>query len=86
MYKTNHYWRIHRRVSRRVLLEISPRMRTIIANDADHTTPEYKWFEQKVNTDTKRLYEDANHWDNQVHDVVTEDGKLVSLWQREQRF
>ena len=59
-----HFWRIHNRVARRVLLDTPERIRHIIANDAAHTTEEYKWFEKKVNEDTTRLFEDSNYYDN----------------------
>jgi hypothetical protein len=75
------YWNIHRRVTRRVLLELSPVLREIIANDATHTTPQYQWFEAKINADALRLYEDADYYDNKVHTIM-EDGtsRVVSLW------
>ena len=59
-----HFWRIHSRVARRVLLDTPEHIRHIIANDAAHTTEEYKWFEKKVNEDTTRLFEDSNYHDN----------------------
>ena len=59
-----HFWRIHSRVARRVLLDTPEHIRHIIANDAAHTTEEYKWFEKKVNEDTTRLFEDSNYYDN----------------------
>ena len=59
-----HFWRIHNRVARRVLLDTPEHIRHIIANDAAHTTEEYKWFEKKVNEDTTRLFEDPDYYDN----------------------
>ena len=64
MFKTQHYLRIHRRVCRRAWLELPSNMKHIIANDVNHTSDEYKWFENKVNADTQRLYEDPNYYDN----------------------
>lgn len=60
-----HYWRIHNRVARRIMLDTPERIRHIIANDAAHETPEYQWFEKKVNEDAKRLFEDPSYYDNQ---------------------
>jgi len=60
-----HYWRIHNRVARRILLDTPEPVRHVIAHDADHVTPEYKWFEEKVNADAKRLFEDPSYYDNQ---------------------
>jgi hypothetical protein len=59
-----HYWRIHNRVARRILLDTPERTRHIIAHDAAHETQEYKWFEKKVTEDTKRLFEDPSYYDN----------------------
>jgi hypothetical protein len=61
-----HYWRIHNRVARRILLDTHEVVRHIIAHDAAHETAEYKWFEAKVNADAKRLYEDPSYYDNSV--------------------
>lgn len=62
--KSKHYWRIHNRVARRILLDTPERIRHIIAHDADHETAEYKWFEAKVNEDATRLFLDSSYYDN----------------------
>ena len=59
-----HYWRIHNRVARRILLDTPERVRHIIAHDASHETSEYKWFEKKVNEDATRLFLDSSYYDN----------------------
>ncbi len=59
-----HYWRIHNRVARRTLLDMPDSLRTVIANDTLHETPEYQAFEKKLTEDTKRLYEDPSYYDN----------------------
>jgi hypothetical protein len=60
-----HYWRIHNRVARRILLDLPERVRHIIASDSAHETQEYQWFEKKVNEDATRLFEDPSYYDNQ---------------------
>lgn len=62
---SEHYWRIHNRVARRILLDTPERVRYVIARDASHETPDYRWFEQRVNEDAKRLFEDPSYYDNQ---------------------
>ena len=47
------------------MLDTPEIVRHIIANDAAHETPEYKWFEKKLNADAKRLFEDESYYDNQ---------------------
>lgn len=59
-----HYWRIHNRVARRILLDCSERVRHIIAQDIAHESEEYKWFVKKVNEDATRLFEDPTYYDN----------------------
>lgn len=81
MYDKLHYLRIQRRVIRRLLLELPPSIRDIIANDVEHKTEQYKWFDKKVKADALRLYEDANYYDNQVHTVLIEGSNRVStVW------
>ena len=63
--KPEHYWRIHNRVSKRVLLDTPEGVRHVIASDTAHETPEFKWFETKVNEDTERLFTDESYYDNQ---------------------
>lgn len=60
-----HYWRIHARIARRMLLDMPARVKFIVANDSEHTSEEYKWFERKVNDDARRLFEDGEYYDNQ---------------------
>lgn len=62
-----HYWRIHGRISRRLLTDLPLRVREIIANDAAHITEEYKWFEAKVKVDAIAQFEDPTHYDNQEY-------------------
>jgi hypothetical protein len=59
-----HFWRIHNRVAKRILSDAPDRVRTIIAQDSEHETEEYKWFDAKVNEDAKRLFEDPSYYDN----------------------
>lgn len=59
-----HYWRIHNRVAKRMMLDTPESIRHIIANDAAHETEQYKWFEKKLNEDARRLFEDPAHYDN----------------------
>ena len=59
-----HYWRIHARVARRMMLDTSVHVRHIVANDAAHETEQYKWFEKKVNEDAMRLFSDPSYYDN----------------------
>jgi hypothetical protein len=62
--KPEHFWRIHNRVARRILLDTPESVRHIIAHDASHETAEYQWFEKKVNEDATRLFEDPEYYDN----------------------
>jgi hypothetical protein len=64
--KTNHFWRIHQRVMRRMWQDLSTYTQDIIANDVDHTTEEFKWFEAKALADATRLYEDEAYHDNNI--------------------
>jgi hypothetical protein len=57
-FKTQHYWRIHRKVTQRALRNISREEREILAADVNHETREFKRFEAHVNNETQRLYED----------------------------
>ena len=59
-----HYWRIHKRVATRLLTETPPMVRTIIAADVEHETPEFKWFEKRVTEDAQRLFNDEGYYDN----------------------
>lgn len=60
-FKTQHYWRIHRRVTERAWKSISIRERDIIAADVNHETNDFKRFEAYVNSETERLYNDENY-------------------------
>ena len=64
MQKSKHYWRIHARVAKRLWADIPLRIRDIIANDVEHTSDEYQWFDTKVAMDAQRLYEDSSYYDN----------------------
>ena len=59
-----HYWRIHARVARRMMLDTPELVRHIIAHDATHATEQYRWFERKVNDDAMRLFMDPSYYDN----------------------
>lgn len=63
--KSEHYWRIHKRVALRVLSDLSPSQRQMIAHDAEHFSHESQWFKKKVEDDAARLYEDPAYYDNQ---------------------
>lgn len=62
--KTEHFWRIHARVARRLLGDLSPRMQDAIATAG---TDESDWFSEKVMADATRLYEDPAYYDNAEH-------------------
>lgn len=62
--KSQHYARIHARVTRKVWGNLPRHDRDIIASDSEHTTATYKWFENKVANDTERLYQDPEYYDN----------------------
>ncbi len=62
-----HYWRIHARIARRILTDLPPHIRHVIASDVSHTTEHFKWFHKKVNDDAQRLFEDPAHYDNQAY-------------------
>ena len=59
-----HYWRIHGRVTRRLWSDLPERIRHIIASDVAHETPEFQWFEKKVNEDALVLFNDPDYYDN----------------------
>jgi hypothetical protein len=59
-----HYWRVHARVTKRVWADTPLRIQAIIACDENHETPEFQWFEAKVNGDAMRLFTDAEYYDN----------------------
>jgi hypothetical protein len=59
-----HFWRIHNRVARRILLDTPEPVRHIIAHDAAHETEQYKWFEKKAWEDAMRLFTDPSYYDN----------------------
>jgi hypothetical protein len=62
--KPAHYWRIHRRVCRRIFFDLPFYVRDVIAADHLHETQDYKWFEKKVAEDTQRLFDDPTYYDN----------------------
>lgn len=62
--KCMHYWRIHARVTRRILTDLPERLRYEIANDSSHESESFKWFDKKVAEDTSRLFLDPTYYDN----------------------
>lgn len=60
--KTEHFWRIHARVTKRLLSDLPLKIQDVIASDS--LADESKWFEAKVLTDATRLYEDESYYDN----------------------
>jgi hypothetical protein len=62
--KTEHFWRIHQKVMRRVWADLPDDTRDIIANDVDQDSEAFKWFESKVLADATRLYEDPDYFAN----------------------
>jgi hypothetical protein len=58
MPKSLHYWKIHRKVTQRALRNLDRRTREVIAADVNHETHEYKAFENHINSETERLYND----------------------------
>ena len=74
--KTEHFWRIHAKVARRLWLDLSDRERLIIASDADHVSDTFEWFDKKVMADATRLYEDPTYFDNQEFTFRVADPKV----------
>jgi hypothetical protein len=64
--KPQHFWRIHKRVCRRVFFDLPDSVKDVIAADSTHESAEYKWFDKKVADDTQRLYEDPQYYDNEA--------------------
>ncbi len=62
--KTEHFWRIHARVARRLLGDLSARVQDAIAIP---DSSEGEWFNTKVLADATRLYEDPAYYDNAEH-------------------
>ena len=62
--KPLHYWRIHARVTRRVWSDMTIAQREVVAADDTQTSDISKWFVNKVNADTQRLFEDPAYYDN----------------------
>lgn len=56
--KSEHFWRIHRRVMQRVWGELNDQQRDIIAADVDKTSQEYQWFVSRINNEAERVYAD----------------------------
>lgn len=65
MEKPLHYWRIHAKVTRRLWSDIPLEVRNAIANDSAHITSQFNWFNNKVNEDTERLFQDGEYYYNQ---------------------
>lgn len=59
-YKTQHYWRIHRKVTQKTLRSLSREERSVIAADSAHETREFKRFEAHINSETEKLYNDSS--------------------------
>jgi hypothetical protein len=62
--KTEHYWRIHKKVATRLLSELSEWERHVIASDREHTTALYQWVEKRIADDAERLYADKDYYAN----------------------
>jgi hypothetical protein len=60
-FQTQHYWRIHRRVTQKAWRNMERRERETIAADVNHETYEFKRFEAYVNSETERLYNDESY-------------------------
>lgn len=60
--KPEHYWRIHARVSRRLLSDVPPHIQDAIASGFG--AAEQEWFTKKVESDATRLFEDPSYYDN----------------------
>lgn len=60
-YKTQHYWRIHRKVTQKTWRNLDIRERDRIAADVNHETYEFKRFEGYINSETERLYNDPDN-------------------------
>ena len=60
--KTEHYWRIHKRVALRLMGDLPPAIQDAIA--ADSMSDQAVWYDNKVTTDATRLYEDPSYYDN----------------------
>ncbi len=54
--KSEHFWRIHRRVMQRVWGELSDSQRDLIAGDK--TSNEHQWFVTRVNNEAEKVYND----------------------------
>lgn len=81
--KTNHFWRIHARVAKRLLSDLPLKIQDVIASDS--LADESKWFEAKVMTDATRLYEDESYYDNAPETFRiprTESFKMQAHWAR----
>lgn len=66
MPKSKHYWQIHAKVTKRAWLDLPVKAREAIANDTDQDSELFKWFQNKVNTDSERLYLDPEYYYNQI--------------------
>lgn len=65
--RTEHYWRIHKKVATRILSDLTEYERHVIASDHSHATPLYKWFEEQTFLDAERLYTDSDYYENAKH-------------------
>lgn len=80
--RTEHFWRIHQRVTKRLLSDLPATVQATIASDS--LADESKWFETKVMTDATRLYEDENYYDNapETFRIPRTENVLQPHWSR----
>lgn len=78
--KTEHFWRIHARVARRLLGDLPLKIQDVIASDP--LADESKWFDTKVMTDSERLYLDASYYDNQPETFKIAKTQIQPRWAR----
>ena len=78
MEKSQHYWKIHAKMAKRLWSDLSVRQREIIASDVLHLTEDFKWFETKVAIDAERLFSDPSYYDNSEFSFRYPKHELVS--------
>jgi len=62
--KSQHYWAIHKRVATREWQNLPNRIRDIIASDSEHKSNDFKGYENYVNSETERLFNDVDYAPN----------------------
>jgi hypothetical protein len=67
MFRTQHYWAIHRKIAFREWGNLDDRRRDIISADTNHESHELKEFNGFVHNETLRLYEDPGYYYNQPY-------------------